>query len=149
MDEVDDVWQALTDASLVNAAPASAGADDDEELGAEILPPGWTREGVSTLGWQRFLVTDPEVFKRVDDAFQAKQFDKAKALVDAWLAAGEAPDAVEKSDQFDGPNAPRKKRRAQSPTGMETDYEDISSDSSSIAFDSGVSNDDAAPLDRD
>ena len=47
---------------------------------------------------------------------------------------------------FEGPNAPKKKRRDQTPAGRESDYDDIASDSSSISFDAGVKNDMNAPL---
>ena len=50
------------------------------------------------------------------------------------------------TEGFDGPNQAKKKRKLQTPAGREQDYDDIGSDSSSVAFDSGVMNDANAPI---
>jgi hypothetical protein len=64
-----------------------------------------------------------------------------------------SPDAehaalLDKEEEFEGPNQAKKKRRNHTPGGREQDYDDIHSDSSSVAFDSGVMNDMDAPIDR-
>ena len=115
----------------------------------------WDEDAIKQLGWDRFEVTDQDVFKQVDDAYQAGDYDTAQQLIDDW----KQDQTVEKADDdrpsraedqgFEGPNAPKKKRKDPTPTkGLEQDYDDIRSDSSSIAFDSGTMNDANAPLDR-
>ena len=125
--------------------PATEG-EDDGALGTESDSDGtdasaWDDGAIQQLGWDRFNVTDPEVFSDVDEAFEAGDYDQAQALIDDWKIKN-----VEKEDQFDGPNAPKRKRRNQTPAGRTMDHDDIRADSSSIAFDSGVSNDANAPL---
>ena len=51
-----------------------------------------------------------------------------------------------KEDMFQGPSAPKKKRRNQTPAGREQDYDAIASDSFPTAFDAGVRNGMNAPL---
>ena len=125
--------------------PATEG-EDNGTLGTESDSDGidafaWDDGAIQQLGWDRFNVTDPEVFSDVDEAFEAGDYDHAQALIDDWKSKN-----VEKEDQFDGPNAPKKKRRNQTPAGRTMDHDDIRADSSSPAFDSGVSNDANAPL---
>jgi hypothetical protein len=113
----------------------------------------WTENDIKQLGWDRFDVTDPDVFKEVDDAYQAGDYDAAQAMIDDWKNAQpveKAEDATKPDEDqgFEGPNAPKKKRQAQTPKGREQDYGDIRSDSSSIAFDSGVTNDANGPIDK-
>ena len=85
---------------------------------------------------------------------QAGDYDNAQQLIDDW----KQDQTVEKADDttkpaedqgFEGPNAPKKKRKdPDADQGCEQDYDDIRSDSSSIAFDSGTMNDANAPIDR-
>jgi hypothetical protein len=137
-------------------------SDEEEEAGPVPfhVPPlddqstdVWDEDAIKQLGWDRFEVTDQDVFKQVDDAYQAGDYDTAQQLIDDW----KQDQTVEKADDtakptedqgFEGPNAPKKKRRDQTPAGREQDYDDIRSDSSSVAFDSGTMNDANAPIDR-
>jgi hypothetical protein len=106
-------------------------------------------DAIQQLGWDRFDVTDPEVFKDVDEAFEEGDYDKAQDLIDAWKAKNQAQKGDPPDDQgFEGPYQPKKKRRDQSAAGREQDYDDIARDSSNVAFDSGVSNDERAPIAR-
>ena len=111
--------------------------EDDGTLGTESDSDGtdasaWDDGAIQQLGWDRFKVTDPEVFSDVDEAFEAGDYDQAQALIDDWKSKN-----VEKEDQFDGPNAPKRKRRNQTPAGRTMDHDDIRADSSSIAFELG------------
>ena len=115
----------------------------------EVLQ-GWTDDAIAQLGWDRFNVTDPEAFKAVDDAYAAGNYDEAEDLLDEWRKShtvGKADAEPPGDEGFEGPNAGKKKRKLQSPAGREQDYDDIRSDSSSIAFDSGVMNDANSPID--
>ena len=128
---------------LAGAGEIEDRADADEfDDGTGATEAGWDDAAVQQLGWDRFEVTDPEVFSDVDAAFEEGDYDQAQALIDHW----KQKHPVEKEDEFEGPNQPKKKRRNQAPAGRDQDYDDIHSDSSSVAFDSGVSNDANAPL---
>ena len=118
-------------------------AEDAEEPEAET--PGWSDDEVKQLGWDRFAVTDPEAFAAVDAAYEAGDYDEAQALVDKW----KDENGVEKEDEFEGPNAPKKKRRtrrrpARSPWTTTTSPRTRPRSPSN----SGVMNDVNAPLDR-
>ena len=136
--------------SLVDEVDVQVPATEEEDDGARGTESdsdgtdasAWDDGAIQQLGWDRFKVTDPEVFSDVDEAFEAGDYDQAQALIDDW----KEKHPVEKEDEFDGPNQPKKKRHNQAPAGREQDYDDIQSDSSSIAFDAGVSNDANAPL---
>jgi len=71
----------------------------------------------------------------------------AQSLIDDWKE--KIPVHVVKEDMFEGPNAPKKKRRNQTPAGREQDYDEIASDSSSIAFDADMKNEMNAPLETE
>jgi hypothetical protein len=105
----------------------------------------WAPEDIDQLGWERFEVTDPKTLKEVNEAFEAGDYDTAQELIDKWKGAQLQKEEIEDSE---GPNAPREKRKPKQRAGLETDYDDIKPDSSSIAFDAGTQNDNLAPLDR-
>ena len=151
-------------------------ADDDDVFGDPDDPyaePGdpkqedevledadWSIEDIQDLGWQRFKVKDPAAFAKVDKAYQAGLYNRAKEMIDQWIEENGSDDEefVKTEDAipptgddngFEGPNAPRKKRKLQVPAGREQDYGDITPDSSAIAFESGMMNDVSAPIDRE
>ena len=87
---------------LAGAGEIEDGADADESDDGDGTAAGaWDDDAVQQLGWDRFEVTDPEVFSDVDAAFEAGDYDQAQALIDDW----KSKNPVEKEDQFDGPNA--------------------------------------------
>jgi hypothetical protein len=96
----------------------------------------WDDAAIQQLGWERFNVTDPEVFSDVDAAFEEGDYDQAQTLIDDWEEKN--PAQLGKENMFDRPNAPKKKRCNQTRAGRESDYDDIASDSSSITFDAGA-----------
>lgn len=107
--------------------------------------------GGAKLKWARFDVTDGDAFEAVSDAIEAGDYDKAQQLIDDWKeqqARTVEKDDENPDDEDSGPNATRKKRKLQSRAGREQDYDDIRSDSSSIAFDPGKADDNTAPIDR-
>jgi hypothetical protein len=139
--------------------PSSEDEGEDEPVPFHVPPLDdqstdvWDEDAIKQLGWDRFDVTDQDVFKQVDDAYQAGDYDTAQQLIDAWKqdqTVEKADDTIKPTEDqgFEGPNAPKKKRKDQTPAGREQDYDDIRSDSSSIAFDSGMMNDANAPFDR-
>ena len=148
----------------------SAAENADEAKLEQALPEGevrlkaWPPEKIDSLRWERFDVTDPEVFADVDEAFEAGKYAEAQKLIDAWkasqagpVAKSDQPSALEpqpapddqSTDDVDSSlNAARKKRKLQGAAGREQDYDDIQSDSSSIAFDNCGVGDCGAPIDR-
>lgn len=96
----------------------------------------WGAEEIEQLMWERFEVTDAQAFKEVDDLITQQDYAKAKDLIDAFVVSKEATLAkAEKPTK-------KKKKPAQAapeePPHTETDYSDISTDSSGIAFDTGT-----------
>ena len=144
---VDDDTAGTALGDLFDGAEPDAVAEDANEDGQSAAD--WDDDAIQQLGWDRYGVTDPEAFKEVDDAYQAGDYDQAQALIDKWKDDNGVQKADPPDDQgFEGPNAPKKKRKLQTPAGqLAMDHDDIASDSSSIAFESGVMNDMNAPID--
>lgn len=149
------MMELVEDGDVQLTAPGVGGfGGDEDDLGGAAVDIGagaaghggneWNDDDVQQLGWDRFEVTDPHVFADIDAAFEEGDYDQAQEMIEAWKSK-----AVAKEDITEGPNVPKKKRRAQTPAGDAQDYDDIQQDSSNVSFDSGVSNDMNAPLDRD
>jgi hypothetical protein len=125
---------------------------DQPQTDVQSTANNWDQDKIDMLGWERFNVTDPIAFKAIDDAYNAGDYDTAQELLDQWNASNvKKDDKIPPADDqgFEGPNAPRKKRKPQAAAGKETDYQDIASDSSNQAFDNaGVSDEANAGIDR-
>ena len=163
-----DAVDAMTDPDLKDSAQTSMGAEDyetalsiaqdeaasEDKAVTQEAPKDWTGEAIEALKWGRFEVTDPDVFKLIDDAFTAEDFEQAEKLLTAWrkddeATPREAGKATKEDPQNDpSPNAGKKKRKKQTASGREQDYTDIKPDSSQAGFDVAVENMNGAPIDH-
>jgi hypothetical protein len=151
MDLAQQITEGLSDGEAAEAASAAGAAEvEPSEAGVEDPSEGWDDDAIEQLGWKRFDVTDPVAFAEIDQAYEDGDYDKAKQLLDDWTSkrVEKAEHAIPPSDdqRFDGPNVGKKNREPLTSPGREQDYEDIRSDSSSIAFGARVINDANAPL---
>jgi hypothetical protein len=130
---------------LADLLPEAEAAAEEDAVAEHAPGTDWTPEDIEQLKWERFEVTDPKMLKEINAAIGSEDYDTAQELIDNWKGAHLQKEDLENSD---GPNAPREKRKPKQRAGLETDYDDIKPDSSSIAFDAGTQNDNLAPLDR-
>ena len=148
--EAFDAGDYETTLSIAEEADEQAAADAAADEAMDTAKDIWSQDEIDALGWERFDVTDPDAFSQIDDAYDDGDYDKAEALLTKWKKANgvtkdDTPEAAE--DNY-GPNAGKKKRKAQQRADRAQDYNDIKPDSSNVAFDAGTSDDSTAPLDR-
>ena len=130
--------------------------ETDLELGEISDKPNseWTDDEVNALGTSTFahIPLDDATCSTILGLIDDKKYNEALAALNVWREENGVP--LEKDDQAPddeddtSPNAPKKKRKLHSAAGREQDYDDIASDSSSIAFDAGTGGDSGAPIDR-